>query len=465
MKKIVLITLFLTLLQPVSGRDKTQIEKPIVDKRVELVSIVFRLSGNREYSNNILQGYTKDIDQYFSRFADHELINFAKLLNKTKSISYDAPVSVAITLDKNLNPVIKYTDSTFARWSSEDAGRFVRLLKKFSKDTKSERFFKEHSDIYRTIEAGFSDVYKNLDISWFGAFFGVESKEKFNVVIAPGIGVNNYGPSFINAKGKKEVFAVMGVWQADSLGLPFFNNQRYLATLVHEFCHSFVNELNKKSLGLFKTNLDIIAHAMKEEMGRQAYNSSETILNEALVRAAVIKYFKDHNASKDEVEQMLKFEYNLGFLWIRELVEELEKYDSSRYKYLSLESYMPHLARAYSNFAAKVEIFESKRPRIISIKEFNNGEVAVSPLLKRITIEFDRPLAGNGFSINLGSKGKDAFPVVKNIFYSDDKSSVVMEVDLEPSKEYQFILTGSQFKTVEGYPLKREEINFKTISL
>ncbi len=37
-----------------------------------------------------------------------------------------------------------------------------------------------------------------------------------------------------------------------------------------------------------------------------------------------------------------------------------------------------------------------------------------------------------------------------------------MEVQLIPDKEYQFVLTGQNFKTEQGIPLKSYEVNFKT---
>lgn len=37
-----------------------------------------------------------------------------------------------------------------------------------------------------------------------------------------------------------------------------------------------------------------------------------------------------------------------------------------------------------------------------------------------------------------------------------------MEVQLTPNQEYQFVLTGQDFKTPEGIGLKTYEVNFKT---
>jgi hypothetical protein len=64
--------------------------------------------------------------------------------------------------------------------------------------------------------------------------------------------------------------------------------------------------------------------------------------------------------------------------------------------------------------------------------------------------------------VNYGSKGKFTFPKIDNINYMNDNKSVVMEVQLMPNQEYQFILTGKNFKTPEVIGLKTYEVNFKT---
>jgi hypothetical protein len=161
---------------------------------------------------------------------------------------------------------------------------------------------------------------------------------------------------------------------------------------------------------------------------------------------------------------MMNTESNNGFIWIKELVDELKKYDNQRSIYPTLESYLPVLSNAYITFAEKVSLLDAQKPKVESITEFVNNDTNVSPQLKTITINFDRPLAGKGFSVNLGNKGKQAYPQLSNIYYTNDNKSVVMEVKLIPDKEYQFVLVGKYFKTEQGIGLKTYEVNFKTIT-
>ena len=57
--------------------------------------------------------------------------------------------------------------------------------------------------------------------------------------------------------------------------------------------------------------------------------SWETMIKESLVRAAVIKYMKDHQFDKKQIENEAKEQVWRKFLWINELTEELENYDKT----------------------------------------------------------------------------------------------------------------------------------------
>ncbi len=85
----------------------------------------------------------------------------------------------------------------------------------------------------------------------------------------------------------------------------------------------------------------------------QAYGTPEYVMNEALVRAATIKYLRDHNYDDRYVDAIMEYELNFGFKWMNELVAELEKYDSARDEYPTLDDYMPVIAGAYEIWAEK----------------------------------------------------------------------------------------------------------------
>lgn len=69
---------------------------PTVDKRTELLSIVFRLAGNFEYNDDVYRSYVSDIHGHFDKFKDHPLIAFATEMRDKNGVSFDAVHAVAI---------------------------------------------------------------------------------------------------------------------------------------------------------------------------------------------------------------------------------------------------------------------------------------------------------------------------------------------------------------------------------
>lgn len=444
-------------------QERSFLEKPKVDQRVELLSIVFRLAEASEYSSTMFKLYVDRIDKHFGVFKNHELIDFAKSIRNTNGIGYDAVMSLAIHLDENLNLLTSVTDNSLEkRWTEKNVSKFVSLLKKFYIDADFEKFYNDNADLYTEVSNRFLPVYENINLKWYQSFYGREPKGKFIIVNGLGNGPGSYGPGIHYQNGSEDIYAIIGTWNVDSAGLPVFKMENYFSTLIHEFNHSFVNYLTEKNRELFRENGEKIFATLESEMRSQAYGNWETMVNEALVRAAVIKYMKDHNFSEQNINQSIQNEVSRGFFWMKELVAELENYDKQRHLYQTLESYMPDLAESYNMYAETALEFENKKPKVVSISEFPNGDESVDATLKTITVNFNMPLSGKGYSFFFGEKGKDAFPKLEKAEYINDNKSVVMYVVLEKMKEYQFIVKGKSFTSIDGIPIKDYEVNFKT---
>lgn len=460
MKKITL--LFLSIYTSVFFAQETAvITKPQIDKRVELVSIAFRLAGSREYSSKLFERYTNMINGHYAPYKDHKLIDFIKKIRQDNGVSFDAVMKMAVNLDEDFKPLVEFNDRVpEARWGKDNAYEFARLLQEFYRDTNSEQFFSENQQLYAEAAQRFLPVYDKLDRDWYSEFYGEEPTEKFIIVNGLGNGGGNYGPSVIFPDGRKEVYAIMGAWKTDDEGMVIFPVDDYFPTLLHEFNHSFVNGLQEEHSELFRNSAEIIFDGVKKEMKNGAYGSWETMLNEALVRAAVIKYMKDHNFPKDQIALETSEQKNRGFIWIEDLLIELETYDRNRTKYPTLEDYIPELAKAYADFAKKMEEYlaESKneKPRFVSISEFENGSADVDPSLKQVSLNFDKAFSGANF-IKPGAK---EFPSFTNMRYSEDRKTVILEWKLEKAKEYEFVLIGLAPQP-EGATKKDEDFSIR----
>ncbi len=104
---------------------------------------------------------------------------------------------------------------------------------------------------------------------------------------------------------------------------------------------------------------------------------------------------------------------------------------------------------------------KKRRPKIVRIKEFENGSLEVDPMLEEITIEFSQPLNGYNTGVNYGELGEDAFPKIVDRMWSEDSKSWTMKVELEPDKKYEILITNN-FRTEKDIPLVPFLIQFTT---
>jgi len=369
MKKI-LIAILVAFSFQMCTKEKVFFEKPHVDKRVELLSIVFRLAERPEYSSTVFKLYTDRIEQHFDEYKNHELIQFTKSIINERGLSYDSPMWMAIHLDDNLKLLTNVNDvwQQDSRWTKENVEKFVSLLQQFAKDTKFDDFFKENADLYDEAVKIFAPMYEPLDLDWYFSFYGKEPSEVFSIIL--GLGKSgNKGPSLDYTDGSRKVYSIMGVEHVDSTGMPVFAyNALASIVIIHEFNHSFVNYLIDKNKESLRESGEKIFPVIKDILSTQAYGSWETMMYEALVRAAVIKYVIDSDFYQ-QLQQMIGSDFNIidflinyekecGFFWIEELVAELESYDKQRDIYPTLESYMPKIIEAYKIWAEEVQTNE-----------------------------------------------------------------------------------------------------------
>lgn len=356
MKKSSLLILLL-LSTTVFAQENQLLYKPKVDERVELLSIVFRLAGSKEYSSTRYKTYTDKIETHFANYKNHKLIRFAKKMRLLNGVGYDAVMKMAFHIDKapDFKPLVEFSIMIpEKRWGKKNALKFIKLLKQFYVDAQCEQFFKENSEMYQEVSNRFIPIYNHLDVKWYKDFYGKEPKEKFVIINGLGNGGGNYGGDIVFENGERRVYAIMGTWNVDSLGIAIFNMEDYFPILLHEFNHSFVNYLTEQNRAKFQESGKKLFEEVKSKMKEQSYSEWETVISEAIVRAAVIKYMKDHEFAKSDINEETQYQLEDGFFWINDLVDELENYDHHRDTYPTLESYMPNIISAYKKYAEHI---------------------------------------------------------------------------------------------------------------
>jgi hypothetical protein len=452
-----------------TGKPIMGIKAPIVDERVELISIAARLAGYREYNMSENKRYVQDIHQYFDQYKDHSLIQYMREIRETNSLGYNQVAAMAIHLTPvpDLKPIVEFTDDVpDPRWGLKTALKFDTLLKRFYNDTHFDQFFKAHQSMYKVAAFQFDSLYRQLDLNWYHQYYGVKPRGTFNIVIGLSNGEANYGPKVIHPDGEEDLYAIMGAWKFNDSGIPSFTGADYLPILVHEFNHSFVNYLTDENKGRLQASATIIYQAVSNKMQRLAYGSWQPMMSEALVRASVIKYLQSHYRDSTIAIKEFQIQRAAGFIWIQQLVDLLGQYEADRKSYPTLESFMPRIIEFYATLSENIDKlmsdYKNKQPHVISFEPALNGDTTIQPTLKQLKVYFDKPLSGKGISINYGKLGKDHYPGVKLLGYTDSNKTILLQVDLKPGTNYDFILTGQSFTTIDGYPLENYEVTFKT---
>lgn len=333
--------------------------KPInitVDPRFEIISIVFHLAGNSEYSMCRVPDYQTDIDKHFGAHKEHPAVKLARKLREDHGVSFDAPMSMAAYLEKGFGfrerkSLDDWPWGIDGRWTKEDAREFLEELRQFSKDTDFQRFFNDHKPLYDKAIANATNVVKDVNLlKWFDDFFGVTANAEINIVMAPANGPSNYGVRFESA-GSKELYAIIGVWECDASGNPSFH-QRQLATVVHEFCHSYVNPIVDANASKLEQSGRELFLKVEEKMRRNAYGDWLAMMRESVVRACELHFV---GTAMDEglKESYTEHQINIGFLWIRELSELVKGYEQQRDKYPTFESFFPKFIDAFEELSEK----------------------------------------------------------------------------------------------------------------
>lgn len=458
-----------TVKSPKKAQNEAFSVKAKVDRRVELLTIVARLAGFEEYSENVLKTYADDIDRHFEKYRQHPAILYAKELRKNHGVGYDAVMTMAVHLSEPpaLAPRLAFTDDVIdERWGGKKkAEEFVKLLRQFYKDADCDGFFKSHAAFYATAEQRFQQLLDKVDFDWYRRFYGELPDGSFNLYIRLQYG-GNYGPEVVFPNKKKDVYAILGTVQADDAGLPLYG-ERQLPIIIHEFSHSFINHLFFARVNEFKPAGEKIFASVKEKLRLAGYGNWDSTVIESLVGAAVIRYTFEHDTDPETSFRQISYERYKGFIWINDLVTLLGAYENSRKNYPTFNSFFPLTVGYFNDLSKHIErdakIFEQVSPRVTSVSPFSNGAQDVNSNTTQLTLTFDRPLdMAARYSINRGSGGAEHYPIVQIIGFNESGTALTVEVKLKPDWEYEFVLTGSAFRTKDGYPLQTYNVKFKT---
>jgi len=327
-----------------------------VDPRVELVSIIFRLAGNKEYDACKIPKYDKDIEVYFEPYKEHPAVKFAAELRKKRGMGYNAPMALAVHVSgvpnlEELVPLNPHPAELDSRWRPAEARKFLEKARLFAKESHFGQFYSDHQPLYNTSVSDLTQLMENqAHFEWFEDFFGQGTDPCLSVVLGMTNGSSSYGASVV-IEGRKHIYSMLGVWQCDPFGNPKFSSG-LVGTVHHELCHSYSNPIVYKYADKLQAAGQRMFTRLADKMRSQAYAEWQTMLCEYVVRACTIQYYKRYERP-DTVERVIRYEINRGFIGMRELNEVVSKYEDEREKYPTFESFFPRVIEFFNEYSKK----------------------------------------------------------------------------------------------------------------
>lgn len=439
-----------------------------VDRRVELLSVVFRLAGHPEYNMaNSKSRYADDVEGHFGRFREHPVVKEAKALRSRRGVSYDAVMNFAMHLEPDVSPPrmrvpLEPRPSTLeARWTVADAAKFTDLLAAFVDETGFQAFFDRHAALYAVAAERLGARVNERDhVAWFDRFFGARPEADFAVIVGMLNGGGSYAVSVQRADGRVEITPVIGMHKWDGDGRPVVDAS-VLPTVVHEFAHAYVNAIIDRHYERLEKAGNALFDSARQAMQRQAYGSGKIVLYESLVRACVTLYMFDE-LGPAAGKALQAQEVARGFRWTPGLVELLREYQSHREAYASFDDFMPRIADYFAQAATEAGQLAAKTPRVVSIVPVNGATDVDAATVTEVVITFDRPMTDGNWSI-VG--GGPSYPDFGQPAYDAQRRVLRVPVRLEPGKAYRFSLNSDRFRafqSAEGIPLEPFEVSFST---
>lgn len=353
MEKSVL-TLLLTLVA-LAASAQIRVE---VSEVVELMSVLARTADYEEYSNNLAGQYSKDTEEWFAPYKEHTAVALSRDIRAKYGIGHERVMNMAIHLDIDNGKIALIGDRKELNngWQNVNLDDFMKKLNKFYKDTHFHEFFEQHLAFYEDYTKKYeANVMPVFHPEWFSRFhYGTELTDQFHVIINFTCGDNNYGISRQMAGQPREIFTIMGYWIVPSEGSPRYD----AALLFHEANHPYVNPLldNGDNIKVMENVGKKLLGIRKSAMVQSAYDDWRIVINESLVRAAVIIYMQDMGYRSEQFLNVMSLEMvHKGFPWTFDLAGALRYYSAHREQYKTLDDFYPEIARCLEKYVENAE--------------------------------------------------------------------------------------------------------------
>lgn len=449
MKRIITILIFIIIPLIVSA----QTSRPVVDERLELTSIVFRLAGAEEYVCDGVPEYMKEIDEYFAPYKNHKLIGYIQnTLREKQRIGYDGVAASAFALKIKDGKVTSGDDlyqraiGKDPRWNEEVFAEYVRLLNDFYRKSKAGKFFDAHREFYYNAVQANQELVNKIDLKWFRDTFG---GEPINLDVCLGLctAQHNYGGKEYEDGTMKIVIGTF----ADQNGTPNILETAF-DVVIHEIMHYYSRPLLNKHYDAMRVASEDIYSRIESRMIVEAHKKPRTVAAEWITELFMNMYMQEHG---ELIMYNIYNDFRYGYIWINRALDFMKNYD--RTKYSSMSEFMPHIVDFTNRLPAEWDTIENEfanaYPYVVSTFPVNGSVIPADT--KEIKVKFAHPM----FDAH-GLKPIAGYEMIPGDFrkchWEDPYTYVIVIANqLESGKKYGIALFNDPFIRLDnGFRLK-----------
>ncbi|VXA94967.1 hypothetical protein FLAVO9AF_10119 [Flavobacterium sp. 9AF] len=332
MKRILIIGLYIYSLN-LQSQEKSTVNVE-VNPEVSLFSIVTYLSGHTTFV--IPSSYQNLVKKTFKPYKKHPAVSLIKKMYKNKNVEIESThpiMGLYCTTLPNLKPNFILQKNI----SEEEFENYLKYLRNFSDEIAYLSFVEQQQSEFESWTNPVKDTISKYKLAdRLGSFFGYH--KNFKICLDP---FNSWGgKAFIpndSSFVKNNAWFILGynIYREDGSDItksPKFDYKFMLVDLVwHEGTHTYINPL----IDMYKTKFEPYSALLDKELqeklqkaGRFKWNWNQFI-KEQITRSVVaylqLKYFGEKEWEKECLKQ-----YNIGFVYTKEISNILKKYDENR---------------------------------------------------------------------------------------------------------------------------------------
>ena len=264
------------------------------------------------------------MQEQFAPFAQHPAVVTASELRESHGISHDAPIGLAVNLDRvRLAPMAAIDpDELDPRWHGVAVEAFLEQVRDFAIASRFVRFVEDHVTYTSAAEDRIAHALEQQQITkWFETFLGKKPGASFTVVPGLLVGGWSYDAHARTPSGRENVYMVVSLENVDEAGLPRPTHLTIML-VVHEMAHSYINPVVEQHLAVLEPGASKLYEVVQPAMENQAYRGWKLMVEESIVRAFTILYLHT-KVSEEAARETIRAEERRSFLWMAELVDQL----------------------------------------------------------------------------------------------------------------------------------------------